>query len=762
MADKNRKLSKSLDVLDNQISGLYSTTYNTSDAQDLLYDKITDELDDSIAKATGEDDYKNLYGISKLYQKLSNKIQTDQISTNIGKGNDKDISTLFQSPDIMGGIMDAYSKTKWIKELDNEFDTICKYMPKLQTALDIKKDAVLCSDSYTKQFIRILPKNDTQQQSRKIVLETNIENMIKKYNLEERLENWYDMTSKYGEVFVYCVPYNKAFKELLTRKNNSLANVSESVVTSSGELLNLKTRNSKARADNGSIHITFDKSNIIKEAIENNTIIRTAISKSLLSGLSESFMEAYNNGSVTYDEHISKIDDGNILKFDKTIPDDDLKVEDYDKTVSQGLFDINTGKNKSTDTRVNGSVLKVIEHDKFIPIYIEDVFFGGYYINIDLDNVSVGDNNITLNTTAGSLNSIFKQHQDDTNSDDTLLQTVSAKISNAINATFINTNSDLSKEIYLMLKYNDKYNISKATMDMNITFIPADDIHHLRFRTDPYTHRGISDLWDSLVAAKQWIMLNMTTTLGQAIRGYDRRVYYVKQSLDSNVAQSLLNVISQIKKGNFGVRQMESVTNMLGMLGRFNDFIIPTDSSGTAPISFDTQPGQQFEFPADMMQNLEESAISSTGVPVEIVNSSTGMDFAIRYTMTNAKLLRNVLKRQAIIEDFMSDLITKLYYFEFNEYESLDLRLPIPAYLSLTQGQQLLQTAVQYADSRVEIDMMGESDEAKAEYKKILIAKLIPGYISEDEISKIKDRARIALSIKTAPQQSDDGGDSGY
>ena len=55
--------------------------------------------------------------------------------------------------------------------------------------------------------------------------------------------------------------------------------------------------------------------------------------------------------------------------------------------------------------------------------------------------------------------------------------------------------------------------------------------------------------------------------------------------------------------------------------------------------------------------------------------------------------------------------------------------------------------------------MIGEADEAKAEYKKILISKLIPGYISEEEIIKIKDRARIALSVKQAPESS--GGDGG-
>lgn len=767
MADNNRKLSKALDNLDNQISDLYTTTYHVSDVQDLLYNKITDDLDDSIAKATGDDEYKNLSNISKLYQKLSNKISVDSAQINIGKGNDSDISTLFQSPDVMSGIMDAYAKTKSIKEFDNEFDTICKYMPKLQTALDIKKDAVLCSDLYSKKFIRILPKNDTQQQSKKVVLENNIDNLVTKYDLEAKLEYWYDITSKYGEVFVYCVPYNKAFKTLLSRRNGSLNNISESVVTSKGELVKLGAKNSKVKVDDGGIHINFDKSNVIREAIENNTIIRNAINNSLLTGISEFSVldEAKNGESITFDDHIKSSGGEDILKFDKTIPNDELKVEDYDKTAAQGLFPNEKNNSKDTTTKVNGCVLKTITHDKFIPIYIENTFFGGYYIEADLDAFSDMDNSIATNTSSvstGSITSLFRPNSDGGSADDQMIKSVAGKISDAINATFINTNSDLSKEIYLMLKYNDKYNVNNSSLNMNVTFIPADDIHHLKFKTDPVTHRGISDLWDSLVAAKQWIMLNITTSLGQAIRGYDRRIYYVKQQLDTNVAQSLLNVISQIKKGNFGVRQMESVTNMIGMLGRFNDYIIPTDSNGTAPISFDTQPGQQFDFPADMMQNLEESAISSTGVPVEIVNSSTGMDFAIRYTMTNAKLLRNVLKRQGIIENFMDSMVTKLYYFEFEQYEELELKLPIPAYLSLTQGQQLLQTAVQYADSRVEIDMLGETDEAKAEYKKILISKLIPGYISEEEIASIKDKAKINLSLKQVPDQSDNGGEEEY
>ena len=193
---------------------------------------------------------------------------------------------------------------------------------------------------------------------------------------------------------------------------------------------------------------------------------------------------------------------------------------------------------------------------------------------------------------------------------------------------------------------------------------------------------------------------------------------------------------------------MESVNNILGIVGRFNDFVIPMGPSGDAPIQFDTMPGQQFDFPTELQSNLEESAVNSTGVPLEIVNSSTGMDFAVRYTMTNAKLLRNVLKRQLKMEDFLSEVFTKIYRFEYDENVTLEVQLPPPAFLSMTQGTQLLNSAVQYADSITEVEMSGQSDEAKALFKKRLIRKLIPSYMSDEEIGKIKDQISLDNSIQ--------------
>lgn len=763
-ARRRRRNNELLDKLDDQLSSLYRTTYFKDEIDDTLFDRVSDELTDTIRKVTDNDpEYQNLSNITSLYQKLSNKLNSsgDAIISNFGKNNDKDISTLFQTNEMMASLMEVYARTKWITELDSEFDMICKYMPKLKVALDIKRDAVLCSDSYTKEFITITPKNETAGDAKNTEIQNNIRNMMKKYDINSKVEKWYEDTSLYGEEFVYIVPYNTAMEQLLARKNNTSYMMSEATVVSEAGDIKLKEIPVSASVYSGSngqgINIKFDKSGILREAVENNAAIRKYLQDKMYRGLTEVFNEALLESGDNFNDHLKKSGRNDTeVRFDRVIGDE-IEWEDDDSTAADGLAGT---EKKSEKIRLNGAIVKSIRHDKFMPIYIEDMFFGGYFIKFEAEE----EIDINSNSNVNGYNSITSMFNNEKvgsankTTGDEILKIVAGKISQAIDRTFINSNPNLKREIYLMLKYNDKYNSLDRSLNMNIVFIPADDIHHLKFREDPETHRGISDLWDALVPAKQWIMLNTTISLGIITRGYDRRVYYVKQSLDTNTAQSILNVITQIKKSNFGIREMESINNILGLLGRFHDFVIPMGPNGDAPIQFDTMPGQQFDFPTELMQNFEESAVNSTDIPIEVVNSSFNMDFAVRYTMTNAKMLRAVLKRQLTMEDFLEPTLSKIYKFEYGEAIELEVTLPPPAFLSMTQGVQLIQAASQYADSIVEVEMSRDTDEEKAAVKRRIVRKLIPSYISDKEIEDIKNKVKIELSIDKSTPQDDQGG----
>ena len=100
---------------------------------------------------------------------------------------------------------------------------------------------------------------------------------------------------------------------------------------------------------------------------------------------------------------------------------------------------------------------------------------------------------------------------------------------------------------------------------------------HVYFKLDPITHRGISDLDKSMVPAKIYASMYITDAIGKLVRGQDKRVFYVKQTVDSNIAQTLMNVINQVKQGNFGFRQFSNINNV-------HKIYICTNINSTSPI----------------------------------------------------------------------------------------------------------------------------------------------------------------------------------
>jgi hypothetical protein len=113
-----------------------------------------------------------------------------------------------------------YTENRWIKELDHEYDMILKYMPKLQEALNAKKENVLSSDNFAKDFLNETT-NNLSDPTDQALFSTRIEDLKQKYKLQAFYEDVYDRVAKYGEEFIYCVPYSRAISDLLKAKGRT-------------------------------------------------------------------------------------------------------------------------------------------------------------------------------------------------------------------------------------------------------------------------------------------------------------------------------------------------------------------------------------------------------------------------------------------------------------------------------------------------------------------------------------------------------------
>ena len=256
--------------------------------------------------------------------------------------------------------------------------------------------------------------------------------------------------------------------------------------------------------------------------------------------------------------------------------------------------------------------------------------------------------------------------------------------------------------------------------------------------------------------------LYISNTIALLTRGYDKRVYHVRQAVDTNITAVLLNVINQIKQSNFNLRQIENMNNILNITGRFNDLVIPQNANGESPVSFEVMPGQNVDVKTEFMNMLEEMSINQTGVSLEMVNSRQMENTATHITMTNTRFLIKIFNRQIQYQSILSRLFTKIYQNEYDNNNVLEVELPPPVMLNFTNTSQIIAVANELIQNILTMKMGTEQDE---QIKQAFLGKLMRFYFKSflplDEIDKMADDARVDIEVKRQQQDQGMGNDMG-
>lgn len=760
--DKNQKrranslITKLSDTVQDSLDNLYSKTYysQASNKQDL--DVIKDKLDSSIDNIVSINMNNTGKGtMSTLYSRMQ------QNSPKLGGANDengKKLEELINDNQVIeSGLMGFINNTTTVFDYDNKIDTILKYMPRLQEALDTRKDNVLSADHFSKDFINVTSSNisndsETYNEHIKFVKDT--------YKFQDLTDEIYDTASKYGEAFVYTVPYKKAVARLLRQKNNVRAdlNIKEgTIITESGDVLSMDKMPDGISRDIfhevGLDNIEIECSTgCINSVVEN--IMKFEKAAKSLNEMSLNY-EGANFSEETILESAENIRDVVKGRFDKTIKDD-LKFDNFDDRGQDGFVNRGDNKKKTKDDKyinVPGTIVKILERKHVIPIYIEEYCFGYYYIEVDGPYNPVGDYDKMQDPTMAlkgsnsilSTNSMMDQSQKQNN----IIRYISNQISNFIDAKFINANQDLRNEIYTVLKYNYDNN-SNHMNKIRVTFIPPDDMEHVYFKMNKETHRGVSDLNKAMFPATLYSAMYITHSIWNMTRAQDKRVYYVNQTVDTNISKTLLNTINQIRKGNFGIRQIENINHILNITGMFNDYIIPRSPNGSAPIDFEVMQGQQVEWQTEFMTSLEEMAVNSTDVPMEMIQMRNSVDYSSQLTMSSSKFLRKVYNRQSKFQENLSRIFNKIYNNEFDDNITLSVVLPPPMFLNITNTNQMMTNVNEYSQSVAQLILDPDEEEPiKNEVIREINKFNLGSYLNIPELEDIAHKAKQHVAAQS-------------
>ena len=733
-----------------QMNGVYKDTYSTDPSNKDELDRIGSDIEDHISQVLARNGNDNIADISHLYAVAN-------LRTTVGNKDYNDsIINYFEDRAVTDSLLNSYLENKWVIELDREIEVVLKYMPKLREALGAIKDSVITADNFDKENLTF---NCSSINSENMAsFNEEIEAIKKTYDLYDKVEKWYDNTSKYGEQFVYKVPYNKALATLMNRRPEtrytgfqpSSTGVREAVILEDGNIP------SSYRNLDGMDSSFLSSARILKESGINLKDIKVEIVR-------DSVLDTAVNESTHMRKMVSVAEHASIMesKFDKILGDEfeipekittkSTRSKVKDSTSQEGIIGANNYKYTENNFKVQGMLIRELKHENVIMLYMDDICLGYYYLEfVDKYGSSVFQDNLfqrkSLSSIGYSAGVRFEDEQIQTSAVDNLLKYLSSAIVSNLDDKFINNNPKLKREIYSVLKYNDVFNASGLDR-IRITYLSPNDVEHITFNEDPDTHRGISDIAVSLIPAKLWCCLYICNTIGILTRGQDKRVYYVKQNVEQNIAQTLLNVINQIKKQNMNIMQIENMNSILGITGKYNDYIIPVGPSGDPPVQMEVMQGQEIDPQTELMDKLEETAVNATGIPIELVTARLSTDFATQLTMSNTKFLRFVLKRQARFEKHISNIITDIYNTEKENVNKLQIAcmLPTPLMLNINNLNQILDLLNQQAELLSQFEYPDNNEEdvdtKRALFKQEYVHYKMGNYLKLNELEVIKARA---------------------
>jgi hypothetical protein len=768
-----RKIDKKLDLLDQKVNSLYKDIYISRPDNRVDLDNVIDRIDNTIDKLN-----KNNINASSMSE-LIRRANVNNDMTNTKKMMDS-VTSLFQDENLINSLFMNSTIHNFIKARNNQYDLICRYLPRLIDALEIKRDLVLSADNFSKNFIN--PKSVKSSKLESDIFISNCKKIEEEYDFSNFIIKTYMNVSKYGEDFIYIVPYNIAFERLLKRaqyrqanprlgqfsfyesakgkiqSNRPIQTIVESGYTKSSEFKaliesasNLGIDTSDFNNDFGGfkVNLHFNETGIISEAVNE----RAVLTKEQLKYMQTSMAYMHENSIDESEKSLHHT-------FDKLKHAND----GLSATISDGLITPNFADkdpNKIDDNFI-GAVVERIKPENIVPVYIGKKCVGYYYLEFAEDISACGFCGGQHSQMPGMPSGSQLGYKMSEDQQELAIRFISAKISAAIDTKFINANKDLKEEIYAVLRYNEQFDVSRSN-DIGVTFIPAEDIIHCYSELDEDTHRGISDLQRALIPAMLYILLYLTDIIGKITRSTDKRVYYVKQNVETNVARTMMNVVAQIKKGNMGMRQLESMNNILNIVGKYNDYIIPIGPSGDPPIQFDTLQGQDINTPTDLMDKMEEAAVN-TIMPMELVNATFNQDFATSYSMSNSRIARSVFTRQAITQKWISKIFTKVYNYEFDEnYYYIEVILPPPVYLLINSSQQLFDNISSMADKIIDIhSIIGNDNEDKdainKEFKNLYLRNVLGTYLGYNDYDRLFETAKV--NIESRKKNATEDGDN--
>lgn len=783
----------STNPLDSSASAVYKMD-STLDREANTLDEIVAALSTSTVKK---------YGVNAPGGKLVsffNQISVHNIYRSGEAAESESIKDAMQRVGGDLGLANSLIDQSRIETLAN-YETIYNLIPECSLGVETYVSNILSPDDFTKTIFNIEydsnDNSDDEKSTKQKVIET-AHKLVKQYDLNRITEEYVSKAIRQSEAYLAVLGYDEEFRKMVNSSGSTILTEeydAEGKTHPFLESLNLKEIKYGEDTSNGIL---------TESAISEPLCNYFGVTQSKDSDKKELLKETYNKIAQCVDDNVkicksSDIlkeasemynDFGKFIKHDTDINSDDINKQNGNKT---------KGKKNSTlsidnQFKINGSIIRELDSQKVIPLIIDKIEFGYFYIEYDNGpDTAAGSvlnlkGNVVNSNVPSSAFGVAKADTVETNqtynspaskmlgASDEMLMFVSKifldAISKKIDKNVINSNKQFKDIIYQLVKQD-----YIRTKQIRITYFSPDEM--VAFKTD--------SIFENITFyAKLYLAVLTNDVIIKLGKSHDKRVYYVKVGNDKNQNAVVQQVIRNIKTKEFTYGNLGTLNSILSnSSGAGDDYFIPVTPNGDRAVDIETLPGMNADENKELLDFIKDSIINGMGLPTAVIaDRQQNIEFARNITQQNIQMSRRVVRKQSDLQPSFTKLMRILISNELKynldaESESLkdvdlnklSVSFPSPMSLNLTNMLEQSTSVGQMADFIIDTvepaKQDGTNNDKRMQLRKEVVKKLMPGidwsgYESmvqtgeiEENKAKLKDKRKSKV-MKTDPDANQD------
>ena len=781
MANQNDKNLKDLINSDDQASKALRGTDSSLDLEDVeLRDLIRQTTNRSTLKYSSKVDGRNLdyftqVGLATMLQQGSEDSE-NPIKKKEAKENPEKYLKKYMSDQKITEATSLYMSNISKILAYNNYEAIYKHIPECSTAIQVYVDNILSPDDFSKTIFDFKYDNSVDNKKEERV-NKDINEIIKRYKLNLKTEEIIRDALIYGDAYYAVLSLEDEMEMMIhdVRTNGGVLNENLGFYDLDKKDIPIDANDIELNEDEKAAFVDFFKSSNITYTKEQTKALNEEVATQLLKEDIANFIN----------DHFKVGSKKELLQERVGYEMEKAKNKAFDIDSSLGIKKKSKAKSKSDDKPMylNGSVLRKLNADHVIPLEVDEINYGYYYIEekdykSSVARSAAGDylgmvsghsqeSNVQMSA-AGATLPIDRNVGSSSDLDDMKMKMISDifinTISKKIDKEYVRHNKELKEFLYGIIRH--EYITKKQ---VTLTYFTPEEVIH--FECEP--------IFKNIVFFAKLYLAQLTNMIVIAMgRGHDKRMINVQTGLDADAEQAVNNVVESIKTKEFRLSNTDINTILSLNPGALDDYVIPV-INGEPMITIDTLPGMD----ADISNNnfldwLRRSMLNGMHIPAALIDSMNELDFARSLSAQNGNFIRSVTKYQMVLTEGFNKLIRRLYANEYKfvldgdaklndniEIEKIEVVFPSPASLVMDNLYNRITTTEQIADSLSQILVPPKQDatteDLRQEVKAELFKKWMPGVINWEEMQEfIDNKLQVKASRKSVedslkPQEED-------